>query len=300
MKHLIQTSMLSIAMLFANLFAYSTIRLHNNEVAFDSAHQECQHKIKRIKASYGDGLNVNINDKIRLFRLVCIHPNNTGNKLGSLKDKLKCFNIKSIKESDTETIQKVINESDQYCQNVFKKSGYPCNSLYTLKKKRESQNVWFGDLKNIYYKGFVDLDFNEYYSGIKIEGAEGQITIANGKINRVKLIFYANSNVNVTATKPMLSLSQAIQSYYNKKQLLMQTTSILPYSRLRDVIVNGCINNIPIDSLPQKDLVYVPNEVDSSFTLCWKIYIVSKNNSMIAWVNAITGEIVHEGGATFR
>jgi hypothetical protein len=115
---------------------------------------------------------------------------------------------------------------------------------------------------------------------------------------------YSSSNVKVTSIRPKLSLSQAIHSYRNQRHI-PDTVPVTPFSYQNNKVIHGCINNVPLDSLPRKDLMYL-HEVgnDTVITLYWKLWVANykKENRFSTgygvervYINAITGNIFYEG-----
>jgi len=300
MKHLIQTCMLCIAMLFGNLFAYSTIRLCNHEIAFDSLPSKYQQEVKRITASFGDSISIDFNNG-PLFRMINIYGKVTENrinkKIGSLNNKIKFLKENNVNENDTNSINNAVVETDKYCKKVFVEAGYPENSLYSLKPEQLTKKGWLFDLKNLSTHENVSINFEEYYNGIKIYGdSQANIEFKYGKIRLIHLHAYASPNVTIHGTKPLISMNQAIESYRNKKHL-SQAVKIKPYSLFCKIIQQEGSKNILIDSLSLIDLVYIPDKTDYILTLSWMIQV---EFGKTVWVDAVTGEVIREYTGVFQ
>lgn len=271
-------------MLFGNLFASSIIYLSHNskEIGFSNLTKEQQNALNNIKANFSDSIE---------------------NRIGTLYDKIKFLSDQNVNGSDTVLINNTIHESEIYFQKVFKEMGYPQNTLFSLKSAPMSHSGWLNLLKNVINKTQIGLSFKEYCNGIKTGLAYSSIEFNNGKLWSVYINSYSSPYVKVTSIKPKLSVNQAIQSFRNNKHI-SDTIPITPFSYRHNKVVLGCINNIPFDSLPIQDLIYLPDKTDSILTLYWKIWIANyeniKNYStgsdiIRAFIDATTGDILYEG-----
>jgi hypothetical protein len=287
MKHLLLKSLLCGIILFGNLFAFTSIRQNDKDVPIEKLSQKHQEDVKRIKESFGDSVSIDINDKITLFRQIRIHPNNTGNKIGSLNDKIQFVKTQNVKENDTLLVNRAVAEINNFFQKVFVETGYPEKSLYAMRHRKISNEDWLYYLKNIIDKKRVDIRFQEYYNGIKICGHTSYISFYNGDLVGVDIYSHATPYVKISASKPKVPINHAIQNYLKKKHLPL-TTTVQPMSWSESIHTDKYNIINPVDSFPIQDLIYLPRQGDSLLVLCWRFFV----NFRTVCIDALTGDVI--------
>jgi len=225
-------------------------------------------------------------------------------KIGTLYDKIKFLREQNVNDTDTLLVNKAIQETEVYCQNVFKEAGCSQNALFTLKSTIPSINVWLIFLRNVINQKPSGFSFNEYCNGIRILLANSTADFNNGRLCSVRIHSYSYPNVKITSMTPKLSLSQVIKNYRRLRHI-PGTVSVTPFFYGPNKVIHGCINNVPIDSLPQKGLMYIQEDrTDTVIALYWKLWVENYKNenrfvigggTKRVYINAVTGKILYEG-----
>lgn len=123
-------------------------------------------------------------------------------------------------------------------------------------------------------EGFVHEHYDQYYKGMKVEGAGYNIHFKNGKM------YFANGhyvNVEGLNATPTISLEESLNAFLKYKGIEKETV----VSTITDLLVKEVATSTDKDTI-------------TSVFLTYRIYLESdhSNNNEVGYVNAHTGEVV--------
>ncbi len=144
--------------------------------------------------------------------------------------------------------------------------------------------------------GITHVRFQQYYNGIKIEGAE---YILHGKNGNIQTANGDYKNVEIASVTPALTESQAL----TKALLFVHATKYKWEDSAMEKFIKQNTNNPNATYYPKGELVISKDYLQgtNSFKLSWKFTISSlqPNNEQLIFVDAITGEVINSRSLIF-
>lgn len=123
-------------------------------------------------------------------------------------------------------------------------------------------------------EGFVHEHFDQYYKGVKVDGAGYNFHYKNGRMYLANGHYVGINDLNAT---PTISLEKALAIFLRYKEISKEQV----LGTITELFIKEIIDPKDTDSLPSVELVY-------------QIYLVSghHNNNEVGYINAHSGEVV--------